>query len=187
MVDALFYLLSLGLIVASLSVALSPYPVRSILSLIGAFVLTSVLWLSIGAEFLALALIFVYVGAVMALFLFIVFMINIDHLKSHISRYMMMGMISLLLVSFLMIIWRAYGVLPNNMLAPITDSSNTRTIGVRLFQEYGLEFEYIAMILLSAMVAAIALVGKRDSQAKYQNIRQQMDRREEDCITWMKP
>ena len=71
MIDELFYTLALLLISASLMVAFTSHPVRSVLALIACFILTSVVMLTLGAEFLALALIFVYVGAVMALFLFI--------------------------------------------------------------------------------------------------------------------
>jgi NADH-quinone oxidoreductase subunit J len=183
--DGLFYVAACWLIISSVSVALSPYPVRSVLSLISAFVATAVLWLGIGAEFLALALVFVYVGAVMALFLFIVFMINIDHLETKISMRAKSIMVMLLGLSLGVIFWKASRVVVEHNLSIPYETSNTKQIGIRLFQRYWLEFEYVGFILLSAMIAAIALVSRENKTAKYQDTQTQMDRRVEDCITWM--
>lgn len=183
--DWVFYSVSLWIIFACLSVALSAYPVRSVISLISAFVATSVLWIGIGAEFLGLALIFVYVGAVMALFLFIVFMLNIDKLKTKISASMKYLMLILLTGSLGFIIYKGFQVVPQHSISVPQAQSNTKEIGVMLYQNYGLAFIYVGLILLSAMVAAIGLVGKRPQTAKYQNIKSQINRKVEDSITWM--
>ena len=186
--DWIFYFASVWLLISSMAVALSAYPVRSILSLISAFLATSLLWLDLGAEFLALVLVFVYVGAVMALFLFIVFMINIDYLKSQVPIMVRSGVILLLSLGVGWLIWRGTQSISANILpaaGKLNQVSNTQMIGVQLFTKYALVFEYIGIVLLSAMVAAIALVNRKNNVAKYQNIRQQVDREEKDCITWM--
>ena len=188
--DFIFYFSALWLLVSSIAVALSAYPVRSILSLISAFLATSVLWLDLGAEFLALVLVFVYVGAVMALFLFIVFMINLDYLKSQVPLPVRILFILTLGLGLGWLVWKGmHSVVAHEITSSSVSevsSSNTQTIGVRLFTHYTLVFEYVGIVLLSAMVAAIALVNRKNTQAKYQDIDKQVAREEEDCITWMK-
>lgn len=187
--DIIFYLAAGWLLVSSLSVALSAYPVRSVLALISAFLATSVLWLDLGAEFLALVLIFVYVGAVMALFLFIVFMINMDYLKSEVALGVKAAFIVTLVLGLSWLVWKGMQTVAPHELQTVVDENqltNTKAIGVALFTRYALVFEYVGVVLLSAMVAAIVLVNRTNSSAKYQNIRSQVNREEKDCITWMK-
>ncbi len=189
--DFIFYFSAVWLLISSLSVALSAYPVRSVLSLISAFLATSLLWLDLGAEFLALVLVFVYVGAVMALFLFIVFMINMDYLKSQVPMMIRVIFISTLGLGFCWLVWKGMHSVVSHELSgsgvgEVVPAPNTQMIGVRLFTQYTLVFEYVGIVLLSAMVAAIALVNRKNTQAKYQDISQQVAREEKDCITWMK-
>ena len=181
-----FYIVSAWIIISSGSVAFSPYPVRSVLSLISAFVAAAVLWIGIGAEFLGLALIFVYVGAVMALFLFIVFMLNIDILQSKVSvkkkSFLLLFMLSI--ISF--VFYKGFQSVSQHSISVPVSEFNTREIGLLMYQTYWLPFEYVGLILLSAMVAAIGLVGTRATSAKYQNISEQINRKVEDSISWMK-
>ena len=174
MSEGLFYLLALCLLGSSLSVAFSSYPVRSILSLISCFVITAILWLLMGAEFLALSLIFVYVGAVMALFLFIVFMLNVDRLPGHFSNiqkllyfFVALGIV----ITFVLkgSSWFDWQLLPQDV-----KGSNTQSIGVMLYTDYWFAFESIGFILLSAMIGAVALVTKDNKVAKYQVIKDQL-------------
>lgn len=183
--EVIFYILSIFLVGLSYQVAFNPYPVRSILSLIAAFVVTSILWLFLGAEFLALALVFVYVGAVMALFLYIVFMLNVDVLPKKVKPSMFyMGAIgvSILLGSLL---WKGGQRMSLHTLQS-AEPSNTAQIGLALYNEHWLAFELIGVVLLVAMICAVALVGSKRGDAKYQSIPEQIKRTVDDSITWMK-
>ena len=184
--EIVFYLVATWLVISSVSVAFSPYPVRSVLALISAFIATAILWLGLGAEFLALALIFVYVGAVMALFLFIVFMLNIDHIKSQLSSWLRYGLIALMTLPLIWLVVKGAFVTNIHPLQPMSKVSNIQRIGTRLYEDYWVLFEYMGLILLSAMIAAIALVNRQNPHAKYQDIGAQVDKKPEDCITWMK-
>lgn len=183
--DGLFYFASTGLVIASLSVAFSTYPVRAVLSLIAAFVSGALLWLDLGAEFLALALIFVYVGAVMALFLFIVFMLNIDRMKSEGLGMLRAGLILGIVLAMAILLFKGYGKITPNTLGDYASHSNTELIGNRMYHHYWVIFEYIAFVLLTAMVVAISLVDRKNSVAKYQNIHKQVKTKPEDSIYWM--
>lgn len=182
MSELLFYTLSIWLILASLSVSLSVYPMHSVLSLITAFILTSMLWLNLGAEFLALALLFVYVGAVMVLFLFIVFMLNVNKLEAlpFWVKWLTLGSMMLLLY------YLSGRVVQLELpLESIETVSNTKALGIRLYTKYWMAFEILGCVLLATMVAVIRMVDKRVGFVKTQDISEQLNRSKEDCITWM--
>lgn len=183
--DGLFYFASTGLVIASLSVAFSTYPVRAVLALIGAFISAALLWLDLGAEFLALALIFVYVGAVMALFLFIVFMLNIDRMKNEGMGMLRVGLIVGIILAMGILLMKGYGKVVPNTLKEVATESNTELIGQRLYQHYWVLFEYIAFVLLTAMIVAISLVDRKNKVAKYQDIASQVAMKPKDSIHWM--
>lgn len=176
----LFYGLSLILILSALGVSLSAYPIRSALYLILSFLLTSILWVDLGAEFLALALLFIYVGAVMVLFLFIVFMLNSNKLDSIAFGKKMMVMMGLfIMLVYLFSKFQITGGFSFDM------ADNTRKLGLALYDDYWMAFEILGAILLCAMVSVLVMVEKRHSQVKKQNISAQMNRQKGDCLKWM--
>lgn len=161
MVEWVFWVFALALVGSSLGVVFSSRPVLSVLLLIKCFVCASVLWMLLGAEFLSLALIFVYVGAVMTLFLFVVMMLNQVSIKAAKRRWLFGGVSAVLCIGLLI---GLYVYLPEGgfmMKAALNASeSNTDQIAAVLYTDHLLAFEWVAMILLVAMVAAIALTFK---------------------------
>lgn len=156
--QVVFWIASSIVIISSVVVITSSYPVRSILSLVLAFVATAVLWILQGAEFLGLALIFVYVGAVMTLFLFVVMMLyqkNKLEDKKDIKKLITAFLFAIALISLI-----AYIGLPHDVLNKSINTikvSNTKFIGKELYTNYIVEFELAAFILLTGMIAAIAI------------------------------
>ena len=180
--DGLAYLTSFFMVSFALFLVTSNQPVRSVLCLIGCFLCATIHWLLLSAEFLALALIFVYVGAVMTLFLFMVMMLNVDTYPSH-QRVSYLS--SALLVLFSVIIpsiasYRWYvqdNQAWNTLTMPVYEMGydNTKAIGLVLYTEYFLPFQMIGVLLLVAILVAVAWVHrqKRDF-VRSQQISQQM-------------
>ena len=156
--QVVFWVASSIVIISSIVVVTSSYPVRSILSLVLAFVATAVLWILQGAEFLGLALIFVYVGAVMTLFLFVVMMLyqkNKLEDNKDLKKLITAFLFAIALISLI-----AYIGLPHDVLNKAINTikvSNTKFIGKELYTNYIVEFELAAFILLTGMIAAIAI------------------------------
>jgi NADH-quinone oxidoreductase subunit J len=171
-----FYSAAALLIIAALYVVTARNPVRGVLSLVVAFIATAVLWILLYAEFLALALVLVYVGAVMTLFLFVVMMLDI-HIapqRARYVRYLPLGMLVFAVLAALMISVLTPEHLQQTevnaeLLAKSADYSNVAALGRVLYTEYLLAFEIAGVILLVAMIAAISLAfrGRRaDSKAQ---------------------
>jgi NADH-quinone oxidoreductase subunit J len=163
------------LIAAAIGVVASRNPVHSAMFLVLAFFSSAVLWLLLEAEFLAMTLVLVYVGAVMVLFLFVVMMldINIARLREGFVRYLPLG-IAVAVIMFVMMISVITGGIfsGDNAVEPIAraaDYSNTKALGRVLYTEYVLAFEIAAVILLVAIVAAISLTMRKRTHTKYQN------------------
>ncbi|MBE7459311.1 MAG: NADH-quinone oxidoreductase subunit J [Zoogloeaceae bacterium] len=158
---ALFYILSTILVVAALRVVTSRNPVHAVLFLVLAFFNASGLWLLLQAEFLAIALIVVYVGAVMVLFLFVVMMldINLERLRQGFwSNLWLGGPIAVLMVVEMVAVLSARSFGLEAMPAPAaTAGSNTRALGAAIYTEYFYPFELASVILLVALIAAVAL------------------------------
>lgn len=172
-----FYFFALSLIYSASMVVLSRNPVNSALFLVYSFFNTAILWMLLNAEFLSLVLIFVYVGAVMTLFLFVVMMLNIDTetLKKGVVRYLPFGMVAVALVVGLMItaLWPAHlSQMPNVQLS--ADASNTAALGHLLYTHYVYPFELSGMLLLVAIIAAIHLAQRGKPQRKTQHIATQI-------------
>lgn len=174
-----FYFFSAVLLGSAVMVITSRQPVRAVLFLVLVFFCSSVLWMLLQAEFLALVLIFVYVGAVMTLFLFVVMMLNVGAAvrEKNWLRYLPLGL--LLVALLLFFLWRA---LSGHMLsdqyhwvAQAADYNNTKTLGLALYTDYFYPFELAAVLLLVAIVAAIALAfrGRKDN-TKAQQIAEQL-------------
>jgi NADH-quinone oxidoreductase subunit J len=187
-VEILFWAFSAVLVGAALGVILSRNPVHSVLYLVLCFFNAAVLWLLIEAEFLAIVLVLVYVGAVMVLFLFVVMMldINIEQLREGFARNAPLGA----LVALIMVIELAYvlwvrhlGIELPGGTAPVAEgASNTAQIGAVLYTDYVYPFQLAAIVLLIAIVAAISLTLRRRPGHKAQDISAQVAVRASDRV-----
>lgn len=163
-------------------------PVHAVLFLITAFFSAAGLILLLGAEFLAMIIVIVYVGAIAVLFLFVVMMLDIDFLKLRegFLRQLPLGLIiGAILVAELILMaaaWR-YHAAPTIADLPVLAQSNTEAIGSVLYTRYIHLFQGAGLILLVAMIGAIVLTLRVREDTKRQNIGQQIARRREDSIT----
>jgi len=170
---AIFYFFAAILVFAGLRVITARNPVHAALFLVLAFFTAAGLWVLLEAEFLAITLVLVYVGAVMVLFLFVVMMldINLDKLREGFWDYLpLAGFVSVLLVIEMALILggRHFGLDVMATPAPhAADYSNTKELGRLLYTDYVYAFELAAVILLVAIVAAIALTLRRRKDSKY--------------------
>lgn len=175
---ALFYFFAAILVVSAIRVVTAKNPVQAALFLILAFFTCSALWLLLEAEFLAIILILVYVGAVMVLFLFVIMMldINVAELRAGFVKYLPIGIVVGLLViaEVIAVIIQANittGIVPKHP----QGYSNTEALGRLIYGEYLFAFELAAAVLLVALVAAVVLVLKeRKDNSKKQNISKQI-------------
>src|SRR5262250_3285795 len=170
-----FYAFALILIFAGLRVITSRNPVHAALWLVLSFFTSAALWLLLEAEFLAIVLVLVYVGAVTVLFLFVVMMLDINFAKmrERFRSYLPVGATVgiLVLVEMGLVLIGGYlspGAAQGPAPAPAS-YSNTRMLGLQIYTDYAYPFEIAAVILLVAIIAAIALTHRRRRQTKYQN------------------
>ena len=183
-----FYVFAAILLFAATRVITARNPVHAALFLVLAFGTTAGLWMLLEAEFLAIALILVYVGAVMVLFLFVVMMldINIDRLREGYWDYLAPGLTVagiMVLEMAIVLAGRNAGLL--NLPAPTPKPagySNTRELGRLLYTDYALPFEIAAVILLVAIIAAIALTLRARKDSKYQDPARQVRVRRENRV-----
>ena len=175
--DFLFFTFAAVVIASAVGVVTSKNPVHSALFLVLTFFSCSAIWLMLVAEFLAITLVLVYVGAVMVLFLFVVMMLDINIVKMRkgfVSYLPAGGLFALLMVAIM--VWVVGPVGPdvmgtaalNNAVRHAADYSNTEALGEILYTEYVLAFEIAAVILLVAIIAAISLTLRRRPATKYQ-------------------
>ena len=177
-VAALFFYHCAGILVASaFMVIASKNPVHSVLYLILAFVNAAGLFVMMGAEFLAMILVVVYVGAVAVLFLFVVMMLDVDfaELKKGVLQYLPVGLLlgGIFLAELLLVVgsWVIGPGVPKAITAPIPAGiSNTEAIGLVLYTKYVYFFEISGMILLVAMIGAIVLTLRHKERVKRQSI-----------------
>ena len=170
--DFVFFVLSLVLIASGLSVITSRNPVTAALSLVLAFFNAAGIWLLLQAEFLAIALVLVYVGAVMVLFLFVVMMldINLDKLREGFWDYLpMAGFIGILMMVEMVMVFKTKQFNLSPLAEALPNSSNTELIGNTLYSDYVLPFELASVILLIAIVSAIALTLRDRKDSKKTN------------------
>ena len=169
-----FYFFAAILLFAAVSVVTSRNPVHAALFLVLAFFTAAALWMLLRAEFLAIVLVLVYVGAVMVLFLFVVMMldINLDRLREGFWSYLPLGAtVGILMVAEMVLVLggRYFDfLLPRPRDYSLT-YSNTKELGRLLYTDYMYPFEIAAIILLVAIVAAIALTLRRRKDTKRQN------------------
>ena len=168
----LFYAFSAILLLAGLRVITARNPVHSALFLVLAFFTAAGLWLLLRAEFLAIALVLVYVGAVMVLFLFVVMMldINIEQLRAGFWRNLPLALAvgGILVFEMVAILGRQYFA-EVGVREPGPGYSNTRALGLLLYTDYAYAFEIAAVILLVAIIAAIALTLRRRKDTRRQS------------------
>jgi len=162
--DFVFYFLSAILLLASLRVITARNPVHAALALVLAFFTAAGLWLLLEAEFLAITLVLVYIGAVMVLFLFVVMMldINLEEIRRGFWSYLPAGLLvgGLMVVEMIMVLGsRDFGLA--EPVAHAADYSNTKELGRVLYTEFVYPFELAAVLLLVAMIAAITLTHRK--------------------------
>jgi NADH-quinone oxidoreductase subunit J len=192
MIEVLFYAFSAVLIGSAVGVIVSRNPVHSALFLVLAFFTSAAIWLMLDAEFLALLLVVVYVGAVMVLFLFVVMMldINLQELRKGFTRYAPLGLlVSLIMViEIVNVVWvKKLGLGLAQAAPPLpADYSNTEALGRVLYTEYVYPFQIAAAILLVAIVAAIVLTLRRRPGAKVQDVSKQVAVRRKDRVRLVK-
>ena len=175
---AVFFFLSAILVFASLRVITARNPVHAALHLILAFFTCGGIWALLQAEFLAIAIILVYVGAVMVLFLFVVMMldINIDRIRQGFWNYLPLGaLLGLLMVLEMgLVLGSKYFQIPAAEAMLPAGISNTKSIGALMFTDYVYPFELASIILLVGMIAAIVLTHRGPKKSKYTNPNQQV-------------
>lgn len=177
--ELLFYVFSAITLGSALMVVFSRHPVRSILFLMLTFFTSAVLWMLLQAEFLSLALIFVYVGAVMTLFLFVVMMLNVEKVpRGRGFAILPLGLALGALFAVVVVKFLHGGKLPFlHKAAPAlaADFNHTQALGRVLYTQYVLPFELAAVILLVAMVSAITLAFRgRRQNSRSQRISEQV-------------
>ncbi len=184
-----FYLFAAIMIFAASRVISCRNPVHAAMYLVLTFFTCSAIWLLLEAEFLAITLVLVYVGAVMVLFLFVVMMldINVEPLREGFVKYLPVGLLVglIMLVEMVFLITQRYfkaEQFPVPERAGAEAMSNTESLGRLLYSEYLFQFEIAAIILLVAIVAAIALTMRRRPDTKYQTPSKQIEARKEDRL-----
>lgn len=191
-----FYLFATLAIAAGALTIMARNPVHSVLWLIVAFFNAAGLMVLVGAEFIAMLLVIVYVGAVAVLFLFVVMMLDIDfaELRAGFIRNFPLGFaLALVLLMELVLGVGAYraGSLklgtPDGSAAPLAQASNTEAIGALLYSRYLFLFEAAGLVLLVAMIGAIVLTHRRRGDVRGQNIAKQNARRPEEATRNVKP
>ncbi|MEN8709671.1 MAG: NADH-quinone oxidoreductase subunit J [Paracoccaceae bacterium] len=178
-----FYFFSISAIVGGLFTVISRNPVHSVLWLILAFISSAGLFVLLGAEFLAMLLMIVYVGAVAVLFLFVVMMLDVDfaELKAEMAKYLPLGLLIGLIL--LMQLTMVYGVWETAEGAEAMIASampegmhNTQALGMIMYDKYFLLFQLSGLILLVAMIGAIVLTLRHRTDIKRQDILAQIYR-----------
>ncbi len=191
-VQALAFYLFAGMTIASaVMVIAARNPVHSVLFLILAFFNSAGLFVLMGAEFLAMILVVVYVGAVAVLFLFVVMMLDIDlvEIRQGFLQYMPIGgLVGIILLVELLFVLGAWIAVPETAavtgvpLPPPEQVPNTRALGVVLYTKYVYLFQASGLILLVAMIGAIVLTLRRRDGVRRQSISGQIGRRREDSV-----
>ncbi|CAN7374442.1 NADH-quinone oxidoreductase subunit J [Paraburkholderia hospita] len=192
----LFYIFALLLTVSGLKVITSRNPVASALFLVLAFFNAAAIWMLLQAEFLAILLVLVYVGAVMVLFLFVVMMldINLDVLRRDFKRFVPMATLvgAIIVIETALILWHGYGATVQPVrdttaaVAGAADWSNTRLIGKVIYTDYIFAFEVAGLVLLVAIIAAIALTTRHGKDSKRQRVSDQVKVRAQDRVRVVK-
>lgn len=179
----LFYIFSATIIISALMVIFSRDPINSVLFLIFSFVNAAGIFLLAGAEFLALILVIVYVGAVAVLFLFVIMMLdfNIENIKKETRKYLPFGLFigAILFLEITLMIYtpeifsNEFKIIGKSY---ISNQSNTEILGNLIYTDYFLQFQLAGFILLVAMIGAIVLTLRHRDYVRRQNISNQINR-----------
>jgi NADH-quinone oxidoreductase subunit J len=192
LVQVLFWIFASILAISALAMITVRNPVHSALLLVLCFFTSAAIWLLLEAEFLAVVLILVYVGAVMVLFLFVVMMldINVEEVRARVTRYALFGGIVAGVVVFeiVSVVWtRSLGLdVTTGAQAQPANYSNTAELGKLLYTDYVYPFELAAVLLLIAIVAAISLTMRKRTGLKLQDVAKQVAVRREDRVRIVK-
>jgi len=183
-----FYLFATVVVLSGALTIGSRNPVHSVLWLILAFFNAAGLMLIVGAEFIAMLLVIVYVGAVAVLFLFVVMMLDVDfaELRAGIARYWPVGALFALVllaeIGFAVMAWQAGGVEAVRRAPTATNMPNIQALGTVLYTRYLYIFEAAGLVLLVAMIGAIVLSHRTRRDVRPQNVGQQVRRRPQDAV-----
>ncbi len=186
----LFYAFSAVLLFAAFRVITARNPVHAALYLVLTFFQAALIWMLLKAEFLSIALVLVYVGAVMVLFLFVVMMmdVNVENLRlgfwKHFPLAALVGVV--IALEMAAVLMGGFRIVEDPSLAATASNSNTKDIGVLLFTQYLLPLEVAAAILLVAMIAAIALTLRARKDSKYVDPAEQVSVKSRDRMTVVK-
>lgn len=206
LVQVIFYLFAGLTVLSALMVVMQTNPVRCVLFLVFSFLASAVLWILVEAEFLALILVLVYVGAVMTLFLFVVMMLNIDTESkgTRLAKHLPFALILVALITGITFFAIPQGIFKTKAPQPIgitqvngivnnedrvvdkRSLGNTEQIGLVLYTDYAFAFEIAAVLLLVAIVSAITLAHRGLIRSKRQNILSQIMTRREDRVELIK-
>jgi len=187
-----FYIFAFSTVVTATAVVTVRNPVHAALFLVLTFFTSAIIWMTLEAEFLAISLVLVYVGAVMVLFLFVVMMldINIARLREGFVKYLPLGIAFALIMLGLMLNVVTSDIFSIEVMAEPAakpaDYSNTKALGSVLYTDYVFAFEIASVILLVAIVAAISLTMRKRTHTKYQNPSDQIKVRKADRIRIVK-
>ena len=190
--NIVFYVFAAIMVFSALMVITVKNPVQASLFLVLTFFSCSAIWILLEAEFLAITLVLVYVGAVMVLFLFVVMMldINVARMRAAFIQYLPIGiavLVTMAAMMFMVVGGDHFGL--EQVAAPVrqaADYNNTRELGLVLYTVYVYPFEIAAVILLVAIIAAIALTLRRRPKTKYQNPDLQIAVKRDDRIRMVK-
>ena len=180
-----FYFFAVVAIISAVFVTLSRHPVHSVLWLILAFISSAGLFVLLGAEFLAMLLIIIYVGAVAVLFLFVVMMLNVDFaaLKADMAKFLPIGLLmGIIILIELGLVFGNWNFASNSselraaITPPIEDIHNTQALGLLIYDDFIYLFQAAGLILLVAMIGAIVLTMRHSTNIKRQNVMEQMSR-----------
>lgn len=187
----LFYLFACMLLLSGLRVITAPDSVQSALFLILAFFNAAALWMLLNAEFLAILLVLVYVGAVMVLFLFVVMMLDIEvsALRRDFRRFMplALGIGAIMVAELGLILWRSFNHIKaaQPASAPLLQS-NTHQIGLLIYTHYIFAFEIAGLVLLVAIIAAVALTLRHGKDSKRIAVSKQLEAQPKDRVRLVK-
>jgi NADH-quinone oxidoreductase subunit J len=184
----IFYILSFWFIASSLAMIFARNAAKAVLFLVLGFFSAASIWILLEAEFLAITLILVYVGAVMVLFLFVIKMLNIDKstMRAKFAEYLPLGLIvALIIIAEMILVLGSAQFGLEVMPSPArhgADYSNITVLAMQLYTTYVYPFELAAVILLIAIIAAITLVHKKEATHKKQNVSEQVNVRAKDRV-----
>ncbi len=192
-VNMFFFIFSIIIISSALMVVSVKNPVHSVLFLILAFFSASGIFVLLGAEFIAMTLVIVYVGAVAVLFLFVVMMINVNFValkEGFIRNLPMVLIIAIFFLVELIMVFKASKIqakIFDNVSSPFNEAvTNTHAIGEILYTKYFYVFQLAGLVLFVAMISAIALTIRKDRSVKRQNIAKQLDRDPKESVAFVK-